>query len=182
MKRLSVGLIGLCILLFFLPWISVSCQNMEVGKASGFNLAFGKKINDQSIHDTKITFLLIITVIALISISIIKDIKPIRIINALLGIIGFLLLLIFKVNLDSQVMKEGQGLIKVSYLFGYWLIFITYPMIAFLNLLKESKFKFNIPKLQGIKSATAVYCPKCGEKLSSNDVFCPRCGNKIKEV
>ncbi|MGB9845751.1 MAG: zinc ribbon domain-containing protein [Methanothermobacter tenebrarum] len=195
MKNVSFGLIGICILLFLLPWISMSCQGTKVATLSGFDLAVGKEIGDkgdlgghqnEKIRDTRVGIVLAVTILVFILFFVIKDFKKRKVLAIILGIFGFVFLLLFKFSLDNQVAKEAQGMIQVSYLVGYWLALFTYPLIALFNfLIKGEQAKISLTKFTGDldrDKGEAVFCPRCGSKLSKGDKFCPNCGHKIKEA
>jgi len=205
MNKVTTGLIGLCVLLFLLPWVEASCGGEKIVTLSGFDLAVGKKLDtdhsdenfgraaEQTVREPIVTIVLFTTILAFILCFLIKNAKTLRTLTIFLGICGFILILIFKFSFDHQAAKvaakaaKESGLtIQFKYLVGYWLALFIYPMIAIISLLmKEGERKFAtslLGKTTYQKAGPPTFCPKCGYKLSANDLFCPSCGHKIKEV
>ncbi|MBW4571923.1 MAG: hypothetical protein KME31_29095 [Tolypothrix carrinoi HA7290-LM1] len=141
-RKISPALFTLTLICFFLPFITVSCRQEEIATLNGIDLAIGKTVRQPSIFgnqskeekipaDPLATIALISGVIGL-GTSFIKA-KKSAIAPAGAGIVGFILLLMLKSKIDSEIVKQGQGLLLVSYGFGFWLAFIFFISATFLN-------------------------------------------------
>lgn len=49
-----------------------------------------------------------------------------RWIPAALGVLGFICLIWLKINLDQETKQEGEGILEVTYLYGYWLALLAF--------------------------------------------------------
>ena len=71
--KISASFAGLAILLFFLPWILVSCNGEEIAKPSGWQLAAGYTIDmgfsSEKIDGEPILFLVIISALAVLGLA-----------------------------------------------------------------------------------------------------------------
>ncbi|MGI2908212.1 hypothetical protein [Tolypothrix sp. VBCCA 56010] len=141
-RKISPALFTLTLICFFLPFITVSCRQEEIATLNGIDLAIGKTVRQPSIFgnqskeekipaDPLATIALISGVIGL-GTSFIKA-KKSAFAPAGAGIVGFILLLMLKSKIDSEIVKQGQGLLLVSYGFGFWLAFIFFISATFLN-------------------------------------------------
>lgn len=141
-RKISPALFTLTLICFFLPFITVSCRQEEIATLNGIDLAIGKTVRQPSIFgnqskeekipaDPLATIALISGVIGL-GTSFLKA-KKSAIAPAGAGIVGFILLLMLKSKIDSEIVKQGQGLLLVSYGFGFWLAFIFFISATFLN-------------------------------------------------
>jgi hypothetical protein len=141
-RKISPALFTLTLICFFLPFITVSCRQEEITSLNGIDLAIGKTLRQPSIFgkqpkeqkipaDPLATIALISGVIGL-GTSFIKA-KKSAIAPASAGIVGFILLLMLKSKIDSEIVKQGQGLLLVSYGFGFWLAFLFFISATFLN-------------------------------------------------
>ncbi len=143
------------IICFFLPFVRITCNNQEIATMTGFKLATGGEIElkgpqlPDSMSEGKIEgsmefkpetgqqdrnpeifaiFTLACAVIGLI-ISIIM-MKKKSIIPAVIGVVGFIMLLLLKFDMDGDMSDEGQGMIMLEYMYGYWIAFICFILAA----------------------------------------------------
>lgn len=154
LSKISPGLFGIIILCFFLPFITVSCQGQELFKLSGIQLVTGVKIKDPISFDlfeqskkpektTKINpdiriivgFIAGILGLGISSFYLIKKIRFFYIIAGILAGIGFIMMILFKINIDNEILKSGQGIVQVKYNIGYVLSVLLFLFNAILNFL-----------------------------------------------
>lgn len=143
---------GVIVILFLLPFVTVSCggQMMNI-PLTGVDLAIGKNVEmktpdflntpstsryaskmSRSNAPNRITVppspLAAISLgLAVFGMAIaFMNIMPARIIAALSGIAGAVLLLILKMRMDEEAIREGGGLMMLSYGFPYWMSLLLF--------------------------------------------------------
>jgi len=134
-RRLIIKILCLALLVVFaLPFITVSCQGSELVKLSGYNLAFGKEIDNQMTGDTEkiepaipAVIALIVAAIGLVIAFIIKNDKQFNITTSGLGVIGFLSMLLLKSGINTEIQKQS---LKVEFHTGFTLATTTFLIIA----------------------------------------------------
>jgi hypothetical protein len=148
-KTISPALFGLGLFCFFLPFITVSCQQREVATLNGIELAGGKEIKTPAAFGqasrTKRTdgdplaALAILSGLVGLGGSFIR-VKKSAVIPAGAGAAGFILLLMLQLKINDAISKEsaaqGLGLIGITYTYGlgYWLAFILYLSAMLVNI------------------------------------------------
>jgi lysylphosphatidylglycerol synthetase-like protein (DUF2156 family) len=153
MKRTVVlALFIVAILCFLLPWISLSCMGTTITTASGVNMVTGKQYDAPdmttggSSTNSMDTEPLAVAALAVAVVGIVVSLmkfKQAAIVRVLLGIAGVVLLIALKFKFDNKVNNEGQGVVQVNYLIGYWLTIIVFGLAAAANFLKDNvKFSF----------------------------------------
>lgn len=144
LKKFSPGFYGIIVILFFLPFVNLSCSGQTIMSLTGFQLItgadyqsnsmFGENMSEEPKADEKIDsqplalFALLTAVIAL-AISFIK-IRTMSLINIVLSVLGAIFLVILKINLDGDVKLSGQNVITLDYQFAYWLSIILFIAAA----------------------------------------------------
>jgi hypothetical protein len=142
-KKISPALFSLGLFCFFLPFTTVSCQQQQLTTFNGVELAGGKEVKTPSILGSPsktekipgepLAALAILSGLVGLGGSFIR-IKRSAIIPAGSAAAGFILLLMLKSKIDDTVVKEGAGLIVVSYGLGFWLAFIIYVSAMLVNI------------------------------------------------
>lgn len=142
-RAISAAKFGLCILLFLMPFLNVSCSGMAMGRLSGMELSFGKtqeirepfsgQLRKQKVNSEPLAFLALAVAIGGISICLGVKKRRVAIINAILGGLGLVFLLLLKSKLDGDVMREGSGLISINYEFAFWATTGLFIAISLLN-------------------------------------------------
>jgi len=74
---------------------------------------------------------LLCTVFGLV-LSFIRDRRS-HIVPSILGVVSVILLLVIKTKFDSEVLREGGGMVQVGYDSGFWLTFLFSLCAAVLN-------------------------------------------------
>lgn len=174
-KPISVGIFALIILMFFLPFATVSCQGSEIAQLSGFDLAFGTEV--QAGFNTQKTepaaALIIVLLCAAAGIFLVAIGKFSLVIPLATSLLGFICMMIFR----SQILKKmATGGLSIKFEGGFW-------MTTILLLISSAVFAgshFFGDTLEDLLSKTKrvplPYCPHCGTKLEGN--FCSKCANK----
>lgn len=186
------------ILAFVLPFVTVSCGGQKVASLSGVQLATGTTVQQPQVFGppqkqrvepdpaAALAALCAILGLVLSFLSIKNAIAP-----AIAGAMGALSLLFMKVRLDDQVVKQGHGMLQVSYEGGFVLTLMLLIAGAAWNAYllsqrrpappatqfateKEIDIGRN-PEVQSQSTAPA-YCPHCGQPWTSGAKFCMQCG------
>lgn len=141
-KKISSGLYFVAFVLFFTPWWSASCGGQKFLSVTGIQTATGVEVQSpggmQKIPSAPAIIVAgMLIVIGIIAGLMIKDAKSI--IPAFPGIIAGILLLIFKTKLDADAVKQGQGVVQVTFENGFWAAIFTAFAAAVVNFLPENK-------------------------------------------
>jgi len=161
-SKISPALFALVILCFFMPFISLSCQNpmsgtdIELVKMNGIEVAIGKEIKmpgadsmglsssttstkPQSVPNNPIAGIIFGIACAGIAVGFIA-VPQQYIVQAGLGGIGAVMLILLKLtvdsNLASELKKVGGSMnmpIVATYGMGYWLAFLSFLGAVGLN-------------------------------------------------
>lgn len=142
-KKISPALFGISLICFFLPFITISCQQQPIANLTGVQLAtgtdikqprfFGKETKEQKIPADPLALMALVSGVVGLGTSFIKA-KRSAIAPAGAGAAGFILLLMLKSKIDNEIVKQGQGLILVSYGLGFWLVFLLYVSATVINI------------------------------------------------
>jgi hypothetical protein len=142
-KKISPALFSLGLFCFFLPFTTISCQQQQLATLNGVELAGGKEVKTPSILGSPsktekipgepLAALAILSGLVGLGGSFVR-IKRSAIIPAGSAAAGFILLLMLKSKIDDAVVKEGAGLIVVSYGLGFWLTFMIYVSAMLVNI------------------------------------------------
>ncbi len=130
-KTFSPAVFGIMMICFFLPFMEVSCSGQKVMSFTGIQMVTGTTIQQPSMFGEEteslkvdpeplaiITFSFVIIGLLL---SFIKNRKS-AILPALSAGIGTITLLMLKSKIDNDILREGSGMIQVSYAFGFWVL------------------------------------------------------------
>jgi hypothetical protein len=148
-KKFSPAFYGIIVILFFMPFVNLSCGGQTIMSITGFQLITGTEVkasgmfggdmntSDELNADQKkeidsqplALFAFVAALIGLI-ISFFK-MKVTALTNIVVSIAGVVFLILLKVNLDSDadLNVSGQNVITLDYQFSYW-ISITLFIIA----------------------------------------------------
>lgn len=135
-RKISLGLSVLVLVMFLLPWVTVTCAGQEVMTATGLEMVTGLDYETpgEAGEASPEVLAIIVLVVGLIGAGAYllrgKSGAMSRGIFAALGII-FLLALKFKI--DGNIEKEGQGMLQASYLPGFWITSISFITASILN-------------------------------------------------
>lgn len=149
-KKISPALFGLILICFFLPFTTISCQNQPVLSLTGVQLATGTSIEQpnpfggaakkQEIPGNPLASIAFGSACAGLATSFVVS-KKMAIIPSGIGAVGSVVLLLLKTKLDDEILRQGQGALRVEYGLGFWMSFLLFLSAALLNgyLFLESK-------------------------------------------
>ena len=144
LKKFSPAFYGVIILLFFLPFVNLSCSGKTIMSLSGFQLITGSEYNADSmfgqstegevkenkeIESQPLALLALLAAVIALAVSFIKK-RITAILNIVISICGGIFLLLLKFNLDSNVELNGQNIIQLDYQFAYWLCIVLFIAAA----------------------------------------------------
>ena len=162
LKNFSPVFYGVIILLFFLPFVNLSCSGQKIMSLSGFQLITGSEYKADSmfgettegevkenkeIESQPLALIALLAAVIALAVSFIKK-RITAIINIVISICGGIFLLLLKFNLDSDVELSGQNLIQLEYQFAYWLsliLFIAGAVVQWKMFTDEGSAKINVP-------------------------------------
>lgn len=141
-RTYTVRNFAVILLLFLMPFISVSCNQQPLITLSGLDLASGKSVEIKEPFTGKIKKVenhpepLAIIAFAAAAIGLALTLTKGRISNlfsVVCGATGFLALLLLKVKVDADVLKQGQGAFSADYRFGFWVALLLFAAILATN-------------------------------------------------
>jgi len=194
MGKISSGLLGLALLLFLLPWITVSCSGQKVFTFSGTDLAIGKTIEvpqgfgpakKENTREVKASIAFLAAIAGILASFLVKVERIQKIVLTACGGIGGIFLYLLKSKLDGEIVVEGAGMIGVEYHFGFWVSMLFFFVVGILNALSIAGVleKFTSGAATSIPSTSRSkpsFCSQCGAKVSPEDTFCSECGHSLK--
>ena len=139
MKRTIIASIFLFAVIFFLlPWVNISCAGVPVISATGFDMVTGDyDIPEETMEEAEAESeplamgALAAAVFGLIF-SLFKG-KFASFLRFLAGIAGIGLLIALKLKIDNDVSGQGQGVVHVNYMIGYWLTLFAFAVTVIIG-------------------------------------------------
>lgn len=138
-KKFSPAIFGIAIICFFLPFINVTCSGEKVATLTGIQLVtgttieqpsmFGEKKQVRKVEGEPLAILAFLSAIVGLGLSFLKSRKS-SIAPAIMGIAGLILLLLLKAKLDNDILREGEGMLRLEYEIGFWLTFLLFLFAA----------------------------------------------------
>ena len=129
-RRVPVGMLGLALLCFLLPFVTVSCSGQEVVSFTGVQLVFGTTVPQaqmigppqmQSVDPEPLAVVSFLCCLAAFGLSFIKSRKG-EIGTAALAGASFVALMMLKSTLEDEVAGKAMGALRVEYETGFWLV------------------------------------------------------------
>jgi len=185
-SRFSPGIFGIILICFFLPWITVSCQNQKVATFNGMQLVTGTTIEEpQMFGPTKKrttqgeigAILVFLSTIAGFALSFKKDKKG-AISVAVTGGMGIIFLLLLKSKLDNDILREGGGMLQLNYGAGFYVTLLLFLSAVGVNVYSAGQGN-GISLLQDKGGSGYKFCTQCGAKNELDNEFCRECGTKF---
>lgn len=142
-KKVSASLFALIVICFFMPFVSISCQNLSILKLSGIELVTGTTMNTPNLGsqseqekippDARAIFALTAAAVGLGTSFSQK--RRSTLFSAISAVIGFSSLLWLKSSIDTEIAKQGSDFmgIKVTYESGFWSAFLLFISASILN-------------------------------------------------
>jgi hypothetical protein len=129
-KKISASMFALILVCFFLPFVTISCENRPIVQLSALELTTGKTVEtpqfngqtkSQNIPGDAKAALVLVAAAAGIGTSLLKFRRS-SLISAGVGAFGVLMLLALKSGIDSQLVDKGGGAtgFKADYGLGFW--------------------------------------------------------------
>jgi hypothetical protein len=130
-KKISASMFALILICFFLPFVTISCENRPVVQLSALELTTGKTMEvpsdfsgqtkSQNIPGDGKAALVLVAAAAGIGTSLLKFRRS-SLISAGVGAFGVLMLLALKSGIDSQLVDKGGGAtgFRADYGLGFW--------------------------------------------------------------
>jgi hypothetical protein len=163
LKKITPSLFGLILICFFLPFTTISCQDTQIVTMNGFQVATGTNVDKtgglggfasgleslsgsekskstRAIPGSPIAGLALAIACAGIAVGFVKIAQQ-AVVQAGLGALGVIMLIALKLQIDDQTVKQGQGMLQVTYGTGYWL-----AILAFLGASAVSGYRFWLEK------------------------------------
>jgi hypothetical protein len=141
-KKISPAVFGIIIICFFFPFMDISCSGQKVISFSGIQMVtgttiekpamFGEKTENEKIDPEPLAIATLIFVIAGFLLSFIKKRKS-AILPAILAVISIITLLMLRAKIDNDILRQGEGVIQVAYIFGFWSILFFLIIAVLLN-------------------------------------------------
>lgn len=114
---------------FLLPFVTLSCSGQRLVTVTGVQLVTGVDVGSHgSPSDARAAFALGMCVLGVLLLKAAGTAG--RIPAALAGAAGAIALLSFKTTLDDEVLRQGHGVIRVQYEFGYYLVLVALASAA----------------------------------------------------
>jgi hypothetical protein len=151
-KKISASMFALILICFFLPFMSLSCQGKDIVTMTGLQMATGVEIANpaatlggslgnaasaakpQKIAGSVPMGIAFVTAAAgLAATLLLKDRFQKSLVPGVASGIGAIILLFVKSGADSEVMKQGSGMIQVSYGIGFYLALLLFIANAGVN-------------------------------------------------
>ena len=166
-KKFSPAIYVVIVILFFMPFVNLSCGGQTIMSISGFQLITGTEVDAKGMFGGEMNstdelstgekkeiesqplalFAFVAAIIGLI-ISFFKMRIP-ALVNIVVSIAGVIFLLLLKVSLDgdADLNVSGQNVITLDYQFAYWLsiiLFIVGAVVHWKIFADEGPTKVNV--------------------------------------
>lgn len=199
----KLSLVGpVALILFFLPWITVSCQMTGFSVAlSGWELANGVTLADQRIPGQPILFLVPLASVALLAVALIGRgesgfaRKPVAILQFMLAGGPLVLVLIKYLVWVEDARRNTGGLVTISPHFGLVLTALTF-LAAGVGTVMDARggpgfaARDSVALSSGMKPVAVgpspaeqpgglSFCPQCGTRTRGSSRFCVECGRAL---
>uniref|UniRef100_C6DZB4 DZANK-type domain-containing protein n=1 Tax=Geobacter sp. (strain M21) TaxID=443144 RepID=C6DZB4_GEOSM len=188
MKKLfSSGFFGLAILCFCLPWVTVSCQQQKISTFTGIQMVtgtevvepgsgmFGGPAKKKQVEPNALAVVAVVAAVAAFFISLIAGGA-----SAVPAVIGILVAFTLKSNIDQDIVKQGQGLLNVTYESGFWAYVLLLTCGSLSNLIPRGATS-EISQNASQPADNLKKCPMCAEPINFEALVCKHCGNKFDE-
>jgi len=180
----------LTLILFFLPWITVSCQMGNPSMSlSGMDLAKGVSVMGQTSPGQPILFLIPLAALVLLGLAIRAHTmmraadRPAAIVQIVAAGVPLLIMLVKYISWASDIQQNGRGMITLSMNMGFVVTVLAFLCAAAggILVLKEhgDAPAAGIPTTGQTASPevpSVVFCPRCGARNSKRGSFCTECG------
>lgn len=128
----------LALVCFFLPFVNFSCTlQPNLGyQLTGLQMVTGAEVQVidkvQKIQSIPPAVFAILATIAALAFGA-SSARRLKIASGIAAIVGVISLFVIKSKIDGEIMREGQGLVAASYLFGFWAVMILLSIGTFIQ-------------------------------------------------
>jgi hypothetical protein len=191
LKKASPAVFALGLLLFLMPFVSISCQGQKLASLTGIQLSFGGSIQSPGMFGqtgqarrtepefwAALALASLATGLVLVLLRQLKTALPPAIAA---GICAFSLLAL-KAKVDSELATQGLGL-AVGYEPPFWLVLLLSIALAALHgvVYFEKRQRVIAPSAavpaSGSPAPPVAFCAACGHaQAGSGATFCTNCG------
>jgi len=128
-KRISSSVFGLILLSFLLPWTTVSCEQQPVMSLTGVQLVTGTTFKQpvtmfSEAKEEKVpgeVLALGAAIAAVIGVcAVFFSLVPSTIIASGAAVLYAILTIVLKIKLDKGIFAQGEGMLQISYGFGFY--------------------------------------------------------------
>ncbi len=150
-KKLSPVLLGVALLGYFLPFVTVSCQGQKVASFTGTELVFGTTVQQpqvfgppkaQRIESEPLAVLAFLCCLAGFGLGFAKS-RNSEIGAAAVAGVSFIALMLLRSKLEDQALQRSRGAFQVAYEFGFWLVVLLSAGAGVLSALAPWRSKSN---------------------------------------
>jgi len=202
-SKVSAAIFAAAAFCFLLPFVTVSCGGQKVATFSGVQLAFGTEVNQpqmfgpaqkKNVDAEPLATLAGLCALLGLGLGFIESSRA-ALGPAVSGVVGALFLLLVKSNMDDKIVKQGQGMLQVSYEAGFTLTLLLLIAGAALNgygffSQRARSAVASLPatprppgELVGPTAsappASRGVCPHCGASTGATSKFCAGCGKPL---
>ena len=187
-KRVTPAILGIALISFFVPWVSVSCQGQTLMSLSGVQLVTGTTVQTpdyfgnaqrKAIPAEKTVIVVFLATLAGLGASLLRGEQGAKV-TAASATGGLVMLLIFKYSSDNAVLKEGNGLLKIDYGLGMYLtgLMLLCAIGVTVYSMRSSPSPTTGPAVRSPADGVH-FCSTCGARNGASDAFCRDCGQKL---
>lgn len=140
-KKLSPAVFGFALVCFLLPFVTVSCNQQQVARFTGFQLVLGTTVQQpqmfgppkvQRVDGEPLAVVAFLCCLVGLAVSFMKN-RGGEIGAAMLSGISLVALLLLKTKLEDEVRQHSSGFLQVNYEFGFWLLALSNVVAGGLN-------------------------------------------------
>ncbi|SFH66344.1 hypothetical protein SAMN05192551_10258 [Tindallia magadiensis] len=180
-KKISPSLLGLVLICFLLPFITVSCEGETIARLSGVELMTGSQVGTGFAAERVESSPEIVVTAILVVAGLITAILKKYLFAGIASGIGVISLLMFRSRVNESAMQFYPAIVRLR--IGYWLALLLLIGAAGVYLYyhftdKNQSRKIDEKKEVNPINASKVFCTQCGSQQEATDIFCTSCGAK----
>ena len=186
LRKISPAIFGTAIICFFLPFVSITCQNQKIASVTGINLVTGTTINKPMPSGSGEGKRIGVEPLAIFALTAgaaglalgLSGMKQKMIGTVFSGAAGVVLLVLLRMKLNHDVSEQTKGLASLDYEAGYYLVFFLYLAAFVVGLAAAAEGRGRV-SAAGPGPGTERFCTQCGAGLPPDARFCGSCGARI---